>query len=318
MLPSKAGVQNIILLEDVIRFHLPYIFSSFGYDSFEAHLFKVTQDAEIDIDSEDLAESYIQRIESGVKKRRKSKPICFLYDKDMDSNLLEYLIQWLNISKQDSIIPRGRIRNFRDFLHFPAKFSEWEIHQQPFTHPDLAHTLKVSDAVLKHDILLCTPYHSFHGVIDMLREAAMDSEVTSIKITAYRLAKHSMICNALINAARNGKKVHVVIEIKATYDEEANLKWKNKLEEEGVKVSIGVPNLKIHAKLCIIKKVVKKKIVRYGFVASGNLNEETALIYADYFLLTSNSNIMKDINRIFKALKDSSIDWEQLKSCRHF
>lgn len=314
-LPSKGGEQNIILLEDVIRFHLPYIFSSFGYDSFEGHLFKVTQDAEIDMDSE-LAESYIQRIESGVKKRRKSKPICFLYDKDMDSGLLEYLIRWLNISKQDSMIPRGRIRNFRDFLHFPAKFAEPEAQQKPFTHPDLARSLRVSDAVLKRDILLCTPYHSFHGVIDMLREAAMDSDVTSIKITAYRLAKHSMICNALINAARNGKKVHVVIEIKATYDEEANLNWKNKLEEEGVRVSIGVPNLKIHAKMCIIKKTVKDKIIHYGFIGTGNLNEETALVYADYFLLTSDKRIMKDVMRIFKALKGSSIDLEQLKTCK--
>lgn len=315
LLPSKAGEQYIMLLEDIIRFHLPYIFSSFGYDNYEGHLFKVTQDAEIDMDS-DLSESYIQRIESGLKKRRKSKPICFLYDKDMDSNLLEYLIRWLNLSKQDSIIPRGRIRNFRDFLNFPAKFPESNTNQKSFPHPDLAHSLRVSDAVLQQDILLCTPYHSFNGIIDMLREAAMDSEVTNIKITAYRLAKHSMICNALINAARNGKKVHVVIEIKATYDEEANLNWKTKLEEEGVKVSIGVPNLKIHAKLCSIKKVVKKKTIHYGFIGTGNLNEETASVYADYFLLTSNQKIMKDINRIFKALKGPSINWEQLKSCK--
>ncbi len=315
LLPSKAGEQHIILLEDIIRFHLPVIFSSFSYDCFEAHLFKITQDAEIDMDS-DMSENYIERIEIGVKKRRKSKPIYFLYDKEIDANLLEYLINWLNISKNDSIIPRGRIRNFRDFLSFPAKLPESNTYHQPFTHPDLARALRVSDAILKKDILLCTPYHSFNGIIDMLREAAMDSSVTSIKITAYRLAKFSMVCNALINAARNGKKVYVVIEIKATYDEEANLNWKNKLEEEGVKVFAGVPNLKIHAKICIIKKVIDNKPIRYGFIATGNLNEETALVYADYFFLTSNRKIMKDINHVFKALNDPFINWEKLKPCK--
>jgi polyphosphate kinase len=315
LIPSQDGVQNIILLEDIIRYHLPYIFSSFGYDSYEAHLFKVTQDAEIDMDS-DISESYIQRIESGLKKRRKSKPICFLYDKEMDSNLLEYLINWLNLSKIDSIIPRGRIRNFRDFLNFPAQLPESDLHHQSFIHPDLAHALRVSDEVLKKDILLCTPYHSFTSIIDMLREAAMDSNVTSIKITAYRLAKNSIICNALINAARNGKKVHVVMEIKATYDEQANLNWKNKLEEEGIKVYIGVPNLKVHTKICVIKKIIDNKIIHYGFIGSGNLNEETASVYADYFLLTCNQKIMKDVSRIFKAFREPSINWKRLKSCK--
>lgn len=315
LLPGKTNEQNIILLEDIIRFHLPYIFSSFGYDSFTSHLFKVTQNAEVDVDS-DLSESYIKNFESGVKKRRKSKPIYFLYDKEMDLYLLEYLIKWLNLSKNDSIIPRGRIRNFRDFLNFPAKLPDIGIRHQPFAHPDLAHALRVSDVVLEKDILLCTPYHSFNGIIDMLREAAMDSDVTSIHITAYRLAKHSMICNALINAARNGKKVHVILEIKATYEEEANLTWKTKLEEEGVKVYIGLPNLKIHTKICVIRKVSGNKVVHYGFIGTGNLNETTALVYSDYFLLTCNQKIMRDANKIFKVLKHPTINLAQLKSCK--
>jgi polyphosphate kinase len=315
LLPSRGSEQNIILLEDIIRYHLPYLFSSFGYESYEAHLFKITQNAVIDMES-DISDSYIEMIKSGLKRRRKSKPISFLYDKEMDTNLLQYLINWLNISKMDSIIPRGRIRNFRDFLNFPATLPESDIHHQSFIHPDLAHALRVSDEIFKKDILLCTPYHSFNTIIDMLREAAMDSNVTSIKITAYRLARNSMICNALINAARNGKKVHVVLEIKATYDEQANLNWKQKLEEVGVKVYIGVPDLKVHAKVCVIKKIIDNKTIHYGFIGSGNLNEETASIYADYFLLTCDQKIMKDINRIFKALKGPSINWKRLKSCK--
>ncbi len=315
VLPSPPDEQHIILLEDVVRYHLPYIFSYFAYDTFEAHLFKVAQDEDIDIDS-DLDESYIEKIATGLKKRRRGKPMYFLYDQDMDPGLLTYLIRWLNLSKQDSIIPRGRIRNFRDFLNFPARLSESRGHHRPFPHPDLANALSVSDVVLKKDILLFTPYHSFNAIIDMLREAAMDAHVKSIKITAYRLAQHSKICNALINAARNGKKVHVILELKARFDEEANLNWKQKLEEEGVRVYVGVPNLKIHAKMCIIKKRVGRNFVNYGFIGTGNLNESTAQVYIDYFLLTSHPAIMKDAQSIFKALQDPEKHWDKLNQCK--
>ena len=141
---------------------------------------------------------------------------------------------------------------------------------------------------MQQDILLHFPYHSFNSVIDLLREAAMDPDVKSIKITAYRLAPNSKICNALINAVRNGKKVHVVLELRASFDEEANLEWKTKLEEEGVKVFVGIPNMKVHAKICVIKKKVGNRIDQYGFIGTGNLNEKTALSYTDHFLLTSN------------------------------
>ena len=315
VLPSPPDEQHIILLEDVVRYHLPYIFSYFGYDTFEAHLFKVAQDEDIDLDS-DLDESYVEKIATGIKKRRRGKPLYFLYDQDMDAGLLTYLIRWLNLSKQDSIIPRGRIRNFRDFLKFPARMNESRAQHRPFPHPDLAHTLSVSDIVLKKDILLFTPYHSFNAIIDMLREAAMDTHVKSIKITAYRLAQHSKICNALINAARNGKKVQVILELKARFDEEANLNWKQKLEEEGVKVYVGVPNLKIHAKMCLIKKRIGHKNVHYGFIGTGNLNESTAQVYVDYFLLTSHPAIMKDVGNIFKAIQEPEKNWHHINRCK--
>ncbi len=165
--------------------------------------------------------------------------------------------------------------------------------------------------------MLCTPYHSFNPVIDLLREAAMNPDVASIHLTAYRLAKYSKICNALINAARNGKRVSVTIELKAQFDEEANLKWKNRLEEEGVNVFVGFSDLKIHAKICIIKKVVKDKVSYYGFVGTGNLNENTTSVYADYFLLTSNRYIMKDLRNIFKSIEQPKLDKKLLKSCKH-
>ena len=137
----------------------------------------------------------------------------------------------------------------------------------------------------------------------MLREAAIDPEVISIKITAYRLASNSKVINALINAVRNGKNVIVMLELRARFDEENNLEWKEALEEEGVKVLIGMPNTKVHAKLCVITKRSDKKTIQYGFVSTGNLNEKTAKVYADACMLTSNRNVMADINRIFKYLK---------------
>lgn len=253
LLPSNNGEQYIILLEDVIRFNLPAIFSYFGFDHFDSHIFKVTKDAEIDIDT-DLSTSLIQKIEKGIKNRRKGKPVRFVYDKEMDAGLLEYLIRKLNLSRRDNIIPGGRIHNFRHFMDFPDVFNSPSPRRNAILHPAFSHTLRITDVILQKDVMLNFPYHSFNSVIDLLREAAMDIQVTAIKITAYRLASNSKIINALINAARNGKEVVVMLELRARFDEEANLYWKGRLEEEGVKVLIGVDNLKVHAKICIIKK----------------------------------------------------------------
>ncbi len=315
ILPSKAGEQHIMLLEDVIRFNLPHIFSYFEYDHFDAHIFKVTKDAEIDIDN-DLSTTFVEKIEKGLKNRRKGKPVRFVYDKEMDAGLLEYLIRRLNLNRKSNIIPGGRIHNFRHFMDFPDVFSDKSLRNTSFLHPALAGASRVTDIINKHDVMLHFPYHSFNAIIDLLREAAMDPDVNSIKVTAYRLATNSKVINALINAARNGKEVVVMLELKARFDEEANIEWKRILEEEGVKVLLGVPKLKIHAKLCIIKKRVKNKTIQYGFVSTGNLNEKTAKVYGDHCLLTSNRNVMADINRIFRYLEHWKTGIAQLQQCK--
>jgi polyphosphate kinase len=315
ILPSKAGEKHIMLLEDVIRFNLPHIFSYFEYDHFDAHIFKVTKDAEIDIDN-DLSTTFVEKIEKGLKNRRKGKPVRFVYDKEMDAGLLEYLIRRLNLNRKSNIIPGGRIHNFRHFMDFPDVFSDKSIRNTSFVHPALASASRVTDIINKHDVMLHFPYHSFNAIIDLLREAAMDPDVNSIKITAYRLATNSKVINALINAARNGKEVVVMLELKARFDEEANIEWKRILEEEGVKVLLGVPKLKIHAKLCIIKKRVNNKTIQYGFVSTGNLNEKTAKVYGDHCLLTSNRNVMADINRIFRYLEHWKTGIAQLQQCK--
>ena len=314
LLPSPDNEHHIILLEDVIRFNLPDIFSYFGYDQYHSAVFKVTKDAEIDMDN-DIATSLIQKIQKGLKNRRKGKPVRFIYDKEMDPGLLEFLIRKFNLSKRDNIIPGGRIHNFREFMDFPKQvFNGESKRRKPMDHPALIEN-RVTDVVLQKDVMLHFPYHSFSPVIDMLREAAIDPDVTSIKITAYRLARQSKIVNALINAVRNGKQVTVMLELKARFDEEANLAWKERLEEEGVKVLIGIPDMKVHAKVCLIRKRVSDRIMQYGFVSTGNLNEDTSRVYADHCLLTSNQNIMSDVNRIFNYIEHYKTGTHFLKAC---
>ena len=302
ILPSSPGTKSIILLEDIIKFNLPVIFSHFKFNQFDAHVFKITKDAEIDLDQE-VGINFVEKISKGVKNRRKGKPVRFVYDKDMNAELLEFLIQKLNLTRKSSIIPGGHIHNFRHFMDFPDVLVERQERPKPFAHPAFKKNNQVSEVVLQKDVLLHFPYHSFDPVIDMLREAAMDDDVISIKITAYRLASNSKVINALINAARNGKKVTVFLELKARFDEEANLEWKTAMEEEGVNVLVGIPNVKVHAKICIIQKRVAKKLIQYGFISTGNLNEKTARIYADHCLLTASRPLLMEVNKVFTYLE---------------
>ncbi len=314
-LPTDKTETHIILLEDIVRVNLPYIFSYFGYDHFEAHIFKVTKDAELDLDN-DISTSLVEKMQKGLKKRRKGKPVRFVYDKEMNSGLLNYLTKKLKLNSKSSIIPGGRIHNFKHFMDFPDVFPASNRRMTAIPHPDLNSAIRVTDVIVKKDILLHFPYHSFNAIIDLLREAAIDPDVKSIKITAYRLASESKVINALVNAARNGKKVEVMLELKARFDEEANLEWKTVLEEEGVKVILGIPNMKVHAKVCIINKRVQNKTIQYGFVSTGNLNEKTAHFYGDHCLLTSNRNIMADINRIFFYLENPVSHAGTLEECK--
>lgn len=316
LLPTANPEEHpIILLEDIIRYNLRGIFAYFGYDKFDSWVFKVTRDAEIDID-QDVSTTLIQKIEKGLKNRRKGKPVRFVYDKEMDEGLLGYLIKRLNLARKGNLIPGGRIHNFRHFMDFPDVFTRKGQRKKPFQHPALIKTPRVTDTVLEQDVMLHFPYHSFNPVIDMLREAAIDPNVTTIKITCYRLASNSKVINALVNAVRNGKHVTVMLELRARFDEEANLEWKERLEDEGVKVLIGIPNIKVHAKMCLIKKRVNNHTIHYGFVSTGNLNEKTSMFYGDHCLLTSNRNIMADVNRLFTYLENWKDGTALLKTCK--
>jgi polyphosphate kinase len=303
ILPSAAGTKSIILLEDIVKFNLPIIFSHFKFNKFDAHVFKITKDAEIDLDQE-VGINFVEKISKGIKNRRKGKPVRFVYDKDMNAELLEFLIQKLHLSRKSSIIPGGHIHNFKHFMDFPDVLVEKEERSKPFAHPAFRNKTQIAEVILNKDVMLHFPYHSYDPVIDMLREAAMDDNVSSIKITAYRLASNSKVINALINAARNGKAVTVFLELKARFDEEANLEWKTLMEEEGVNVLVGIPNMKVHAKICVIQKKVANKLIQYGFISTGNLNEKTARIYADHCLLTANKALLMEVNKVFTYLSN--------------
>jgi polyphosphate kinase len=316
VLPSAKGTKDLILLEDIVRYNLPYLFAPFGFDKFMGHLIKVTRDAELDLDN-DFHSNLIDDLEKGIKNRKKGKATRFVYDKQIDANLLEFMMKRLSLNKKDHMVPGGRIHNFKDFMDFPREvFTDFNSRPKPFVHPLLTQPCRIMDVISKKDVMLHFPYHSFDSVIDLLREAAIDPAVVSIRVTLYRLAKDSRVINALVNAVRNGKQVSVVIELKARFDEEANLMWKKRLEEEGVKVYIGLPEMKIHAKICVIKRREFNRTTQFGFVSTGNLNESTAKVYGDHCLLTSNRQIMADINRVFDCLERPIPNLTGLKSCR--
>ena len=316
ILPTNGKTTDIILLEDIIRFSLPHLFAPFGFDRFMGFIIKVTRDAELEIDN-DINTNLIEEIEKGLKNRKKGRATRFVYDRSIDPHLLDYLIKRLNLSRKDNLIPGGRIHNFKDFMNFPeGVFGDLVQRPKPFIHPLLRQPCRIMDVIDKQDVMLHLPYHSFDSIIDLLREAAIDPYVQSVKIACYRLAPDSKVINALINAVRNGKRVTVIMELRARFDEEANLMWSNRLEEEGVKVIFGLPDMKVHAKVCIIKKRVFNKTRQYGFVSTGNLNEGTARYYGDHMLLTTDRNILADINRIFAFMESPSAKLESLKACK--
>ena len=316
LLPSDKDTKDIILLEDIIRWNLPNLFAAFGFNRFLGYIIKVTRDAEFELDY-DVNKNLIQELEKGVKNRKKGKATRFVYDRNIDPGLLSYLTKRLNLSKKDNLIPGGRIHNFKDFMSFPVSvFKDFDPRQKPLVHPLLIQPCRIMDVLNTRDVMLNFPYHSFDSIIDLLREAAIDPFVQSIKLTCYRLAKDSKIVNALINAVRNGKSVTAVLELRARFDEEANMKWKTRLEDEGVKVVLGLPDLKVHAKICVIKKREFEHTKEYGFVSTGNLNEDSARFYGDHCLLTSNRKVLADVNRIFNYLEDPVHKAAQLKACK--
>lgn len=307
VLPKEKEKNFVILLDDVIRFCLEDVFNNFGHDYIEAYNIKLTRDAEIDIDN-DLSKSFIEKISKGLKARKKGLPVRLVYDSEIAPDMLAFIMRKIKLRKEDNLIPGGRYHNFKDFISFPnigspeLKYSPI----RPLKHPDLPTSQSRPKEqqsffkVLKQkDAFLTFPYQSFDHIIDLLREASIDPKVQSIQITLYRVAKNSNVVQALINAIKNGKQVTAVIELQARFDEEANIYWANKLQEEGAKVIYGVPGLKVHSKLFLISRKEGKKIVNYGYLGTGNFNGDTAHVYTDHSLLTADKRITDEIVKVF-------------------
>ena len=304
---SKNGKKKLMLVDDIIRMHLADIFNIFTFDQISAFTFKITRDAELDVD-DDISKSFIDKMRDSVEMRKLGETVRFVYDASMPIDLLRYLMSLLKLKAGENIIPGGRYHNFKDFMSFPdfgistLTYPE----QKPQLHPLLQnHNTSIIKTILNRDVLLSYPYQTFQHILDLLREAAIDPKVVSIKINLYRVAPESQIISALIAAARNGKKITAIIELKARFDEANNIKWSNHLEENGVEVQFGVPNLKVHSKLFIIKRKNGNKTESIAHIGSGNFHEKTSNVYTDCTLLTSKSAITKEVDKIFKIFKNN-------------
>lgn len=299
-LPAKNGKQYLMLLDDIIRYNLSSIFNIFDYESISAHMIKITRDAQLDIDS-DLSKSMLEKIATSVKDRRIGEPVRFVYDQHIDKDTLTFFLNKMGIDASDGIIPGGRYHNRRDYMNFPnlGRFDLLYPPRVPLPVEGLSLDGSILNRIAKKDYLVNAPFQSFSYLIKFLREAALDPKVTTIKITLYRLAKNSQIISSLINAAKNGKKVTVQIELQARFDEASNISYAEQMQQEGIELIFGIKGLKVHSKICVIDRVEDDKVKRYGFISTGNFNETTAKIYTDLTLFTSHQQILKDVNKIF-------------------
>ncbi len=306
-LPAAGEARYVILLDDAIRFGLKEVFAVLGCSKAKAYTIKITRDAELDID-QDVSESLIRKVHKSVKQRKLANPVRFVYDSEIPGPLFKFLIRHLQLDKKESdLIPGGRYHNLKDFMEFPPvgpPHLQYEA-AAPLAHPGLAHKGGMFKAVQEKDVLLQYPYHRFDHLINWLMEASIDPKVTAIKITLYRVARRSNVINALINAARNGKSVTVILELQARFDEEVNVAWAQLLQEEGVRVIDGVPGLKVHAKLVLITRKEKRKTQRFACIGTGNFNETTARLYSDACLLTSDPRITKEVEKVIEFMEST-------------
>jgi len=306
VLPESDGMKFIIMLDDVIRYCLDELFSTFQYNVFDAFTIKMTRDAELDLDN-DVNEKLIDIMSRSLKLRSKGSPVRFVFDKDILPDMLRYVVRKIGL-KKPSLIPGARYHNFKDYFGFPKVGNPGLLYQpiNPLPLKDIPLGASFFTVLKQKDVMLHLPYQSFDYVVQFLREAAIDPKVKTIKITLYRLASNSRIINALINAAKNGKSVFVLVELKARFDEENNIFWSNRLEEEGVKVFSGFSKLKVHSKICLITRVEGKKENHYAHLSTGNYNENTAGIYCDQSFFTSDARITSDLVNLFNEMQEGN------------
>jgi len=307
VLPETNNLKFIILLDDIIRYNLEDIFFIFEHDSVEAYSLQLTRDAELDLDKE-VSEKFIDSLSKSLQKRKKGKPMRLLYDSEMPLDMLKYLVNKMGLHGE-SLIPGNRYHNFKNFISFPnVGRPELEYEKNiPLPVEGLSFGKSLMGMIARKDFLISTPYQSYDYVIHFLREAAIDPKVKEISIAVYRLAENSRIMHALMSAAKNGKKVTCLVELRARFDEQNNISWSRRLEEEGVTVLYGIEGYKVHSKICLVMRTEKEKPAYYACLSTGNFNEKTARMYADHTLLTANRKITADLVNIFRALGKNTL-----------
>nr|WP_298159883.1 RNA degradosome polyphosphate kinase [uncultured Prevotella sp.] len=295
-IPSCDGFDNIMYLDDVIRYCLPLVFLGFKESTYRAYSFKFTKDAEMEMDN-DADFGTMEKIALGVNSRKKGDAVRVIYDHEMPREMQRKLRDRLNTKELDASLAGGRYQNHKDLMSFPdcgrkdLKYDKWT----PIMKPEFVSNESILDQIRQKDRFIHVPYHNFNGYIRVLREAAIKPEVKSIKTTLYRLAKDSKVVKALITAARNGKKVTAVVELLARFDEESNIKWSKRMQEEGVNVIFGVEGLKIHSKLLYIES----KKGNIACIGTGNFHEGNAKIYTDYLMMTARPKIVNEVAKVF-------------------
>ena len=295
-IPSSDGFDNIMYLDDVIRYCLPLVFLGFKQSTYRAFSFKFTKDAEMELEN-DADFGTMEKIALGVNSRKKGEAVRVIYDREMPKEMQKKLRERLNTKELDASLAGGRYQNHKDLMSFPdcghkeLKYEKWA----PIMKPEFLSNESILDQIRQKDRFIHVPYHSFNGYIRVLREAATKPEVKSIKTTLYRLAKDSKVVKALITAARNGKKVTAVVELLARFDEESNIKWSKRMQEEGVNVIFGVEGLKIHSKLLYIES----KKGNIACIGTGNFHEGNAKIYTDYLMMTARPKIVNEVAKVF-------------------
>lgn len=305
VLPSEPGRHDVIFLDDIIRLMIDDVFFMFNYDHITVHTFKIMRDAVLTID-DDISKSLFERIAEGVESRRYGEPIRLIYDREMPADLLEMLARKLKLAAPGMLAPGDRYHLMKDLMRFPKVRPDLlTVNPAPLRHHDILPFQSILKVVRRSDIFLNYPYHSFQHVIDFLREAAIDPRVERIAITLYRTAEHSKVINALINAAKNGKQVSVLVELKARFDEEQNIEHTDLLQREGVKVIYAIEDLKVHSKIIFVERRESSGMRGYAYIGTGNFNENTATIYGDFGLLTAHKGIIEDVRNVFQFLANS-------------
>ena len=305
VLPSAEGRTDVIFLDDIIRLFLDDIFFMFSYDTITAHTFKIVRDAEFALD-DDVSKSMSEKMFQGLLKRERGRPVRLIYDRTMPDDMLQTLVRKMRIRSNEQIEPGGRYHQMRDLMRFPAVRPDLEESKaEPVRHPQIDPFDSIIKVIRREDILLCYPYHTFNHFIDLLREAAVDPRVHSIRITLYRTAPHSKVIHTLLSAARNGKQVTAIVELKARFDEEQNIEITEVLQNGGVKVVHSLEELKVHCKLLVIERREGSAMRGYVYVGTGNFNEDTTRIYGDFALMTADEQVAEDALKVFDFLQNT-------------